>query len=60
MLKVPLGEEMGRRQVFECFSKSKSVGPVLTMPNAQFIHQHAGHENVDQVREILIEQNCYA
>ena len=59
MLKLPFGEEMGRTQVFEWNSKSKSVGPMLMMPNAQYIHQHARHENVGQVREPFIEQkNC--
>ena len=60
MLKETFGEETGRTQFFEWISKCKNVGPMLTMPDVQFIHEHARHENVDQVREILIEQNCYA
>lgn len=52
MLKVPFVEETGRTQVCEWFSKSKRFWLILTMPNAQYIHQHARHENVDQVREL--------
>jgi hypothetical protein len=28
---------------------------MFMMPNAQYIHQHARHENVDQVRELFFE-----
>jgi hypothetical protein len=44
---------------FEWFSNCKRVWPMLTMPNAQDIYQHVRHENVDQIRELFIEQkNC--